>query len=374
MILLKPIYKKAQSGTMVAHPQAAREMGFQDYQTVTALAANNLSIGSKGVNNNPISRPASISSPAPSIDMGLSSVGSGWDPNAPMPGANNQGSRTMKGVQMGMSTGSSIGSMFGPMGSVIGGAAGAVAGAVGSLFGKKKRDKKAAEKATDFVNQRRQEEEGIKMSKNAALRNFYSNKTSNYMSQAESLYGGNGKTVGIARRGGILYSPVQVLLYDNNIPLPKVYSSITPEKIRKATKGAKVKLEEKVILCSRVDKSCALRKRSEIDTPVFRRGGSLKNKFKPNIIPHGVYHEEENRTGVKGDKGLPIVQNKEKMFELEKSEWVLNADTSKWVEDLVKKYQKEPSEDILLQLGAKVREEILNKTYSYDEQYAHLND
>jgi hypothetical protein len=206
-------------------------------------------------------------------------------------------------------------------------------------------------------------------------------KTSKYMQQAQSLYGASGKTVGIARRGGILYSPVHVTVYSNEVPIKRVNLPITSTQVQKATNGAKVsksskpELKDRVMLCSRPDGSCSIRHKSEspFHQPVFRRGGSVVNKLKKNIIPHGVLHEEENKTGVKGDKGIPIVQNGQKIFELERSELVLNADVSKKIQDLVYRYLKNKDDNILLALGKILHKELHLNTYSYDEEYAYLN-
>ena len=84
-------------------------------------------------------------------------------------------------------------------------------------------------------------------------------------------------------------------------------------------------------------------------------------------------HEEENSTGINGDKGIPIVKNGEKIFELEKSEWVLNSEVSNGLQKQVYQYLSNPSDDILIDIGRTVRRELLLGTYSYDEEYAHLN-
>ena len=367
---------------MVGQPGASQVTGLQTYEDVTAQASRQMEQSKQNSNTAPGATGVAMSSggggggaAAPpstnyqdsKADFIKSTAGlTTLNESAPVaPGSDPRLMSTLSGAAAGAAAGSVVPGWGTAIGAVVGGAVGYFKGA---------KMKKEADKAYDDAMKKRKEEMAIMTrAKNTSLRKYETGKTQHFMAQAESLYGGSGKVVGIARRGGIVYSPIQVVIYDRYKPIQKLDRPFTADMVRKAAKGAKVELEERVMLCSRADGSCSLRKKSEMGVPVFRRGGSVVNKMKRNIIPHGVLHEEENNTGVKGDKGIPIVQNGEKMFELERSEWVLNSEISKSVQDKVYKYLKEPSDDLLKEIGGIIQKELHMNTYSYDEDYAHLN-
>jgi hypothetical protein len=128
-------------------------------------------------------------------------------------------------------------------------------------------------------------------------------------------------------------------------------------------KGGKVKLmKKKVASCS-----CGC-------TPKFRRGGQL-DIVKQNVIIDGPSHDDFNNTGVKGDKGLPVVKMSGggkafKVAEIEKNELVLNKEASEKLEKLRKKLRslKKGSEEynkIKEAIGELLHSELQDNTYDY---------
>ena len=388
-------YRKARSGAdtggvLIGQPGVSRATAIQDYNAMANQAssqyANQKANSSTAVGSSSAGRastPAIQSSSgtdykqfADQAATSAASTPSAYSDAPVQPGGDPRLMQTLQGVGKGAALGASIGSVFPGFGTVIGAGIGALAGGISGLI-KGSKMKKEGEKAYEEALTKRREEMALyQKAKNTSLRNYNANKTANFMSQADNMYSSTGKTIGIARRGGIVYSPIIGVRFDTP-KVERVNYPITASNIRKAAKGAKVSvgLEKRVMLCSRADGSCSIRRKEAASQvfPIFKRGGSVVNKLKRNIIPHGVLHEEENMTGIKGDKGIPIVQNGKKMFELERSEFVLNAETSKDVQDKVYAYLKKPDDNILMDLGALVRKELLLNTYSYDPDYAYLN-
>jgi hypothetical protein len=98
---------------------------------------------------------------------------------------------------------------------------------------------------------------------------------------------------------------------------------------------------------------------------VFRRGGVV-DIDKQNVIVDGPSHDDLNKTGVKGDKGLPVVMNGKKVAEIESEELVINAKSSKQIEALkakVKAGDKKAEEE----LGELLLRELHTNTYDYSE-------
>ena len=313
--------------------------------------------------------------------IGYSTKGSGPNNYRDLMGATKKGAVALAGgagALSGAAKGAAAGLSFGPIGAAVGAVAGFVGGGIGGLLAGKKRKTKAQEEIDAMTAQREEDEKSMQALMNNAAKSYSANRTRSFMQQAQSLYGAGGKHMAIARRGGIVYAPISTLYYTDNIPTKRVDFPITSKAVRKAYKGAKVVIEKETdnaVVCSKEAGVCTLMHKSEspVHQLIFRRGGSLVNKTKRNIIPHGVTHEEENSTGINGDKGIPIVKNGEKIFELEKSEWVLNSEVSNGLQKQVYQYLSNPSDDILIDIGRTVRRELLLGTYSYDEEYAHLN-
>jgi len=88
----------------------------------------------------------------------------------------------------------------------------------------------------------------------------------------------------------------------------------------------------------------------------FKAGGKM------NIIPKGKLHKENNNLGNK-DKGIPVVdKNGKKVYELEKEEFVLNAEASDKLNKLYAEYQLNPDDKLLLAIGSLMKEEMLGNT------------
>lgn len=96
---------------------------------------------------------------------------------------------------------------------------------------------------------------------------------------------------------------------------------------------------------------------------IFRRGGKVDLE-KTNVIIDGPSHEDYNSTGVKGDKGLPVVKNGKKVAEIESDELVINAKSAKEIEFLrnkAKKGDKKAKEE----LAELLHKELAHNTYDY---------
>ena len=103
---------------------------------------------------------------------------------------------------------------------------------------------------------------------------------------------------------------------------------------------------------------------SEIEVISFKEGGSL------NIIPMGAYHHTENNLG---DKGLPVVDNGVKIFEIERDELILNRKASLRVKFLQQEYNKTGDEKHLDEIGDIMKEQVLRNTKSKSPIYNCLN-
>lgn len=101
--------------------------------------------------------------------------------------------------------------------------------------------------------------------------------------------------------------------------------------------------------------------------PKFRRGGELDLE-KENVILDGPSHDDHNRTGVKGDKGLPVVNRGTKVAEIESLELILNKNSSVQLEKLVNQYKKTGDAKILNKIGEVMKKEINDNTYDYSKE------
>ena len=101
--------------------------------------------------------------------------------------------------------------------------------------------------------------------------------------------------------------------------------------------------------------------------PKFRRGGPLDLE-KENVILDGPSHSDTNRTGVKNDKGLPVVRKGVKVAEIESMELVLNKKSSDKIEKLANTYKKTKDEKVLQEIGTLMESEIKNNTYDYSKK------
>jgi len=101
--------------------------------------------------------------------------------------------------------------------------------------------------------------------------------------------------------------------------------------------------------------------------PRFRRGGELDLE-KENVILDGPSHDDHNSTGVKGDKGLPVVNKGVKVAEIESLELILNKKSSDEVEKLTNQYKKTGDKKILDKIGSIMKKEINDNTYDYSKE------
>jgi hypothetical protein len=125
-----------------------------------------------------------------------------------------------------------------------------------------------------------------------------------------------------------------------------------------------------IIMVSKVPKKVFKKKKVEKKAEggsvrIFKRGGKADiNKL--NVIVDGPSHSDENNTGIKGDKGLPVVFNGKKVAEIESHELVINSTSSKELEELVKK-AKAGDKKAKIELADKLSKELANNTYDYSE-------
>jgi hypothetical protein len=335
---------------------------------------------------------------------------------------------------MGMSLGSTVGSFFGPVGTLIGGGIGGALGAIGGgiygYFNKKKilNQRADEQKKVSEANARIKEENYVTMTQ---YRDQLKQK--NFTDQVNNL----GNTMAY-KRGGILlkYADVSdaVIIEETveprklkNVPIFKMGGEITSTEesyvnfealtdedkdkylqavyelsqkgedlvsISKKTKlapktvesiqqyfakmveeqsqqaatpeykkGGKVMLKKKVQSCN-----CGC-------TPKFKRGGTLDLQ-KQHVIVNGPSHDEYNKTGVKGDRGLPVVKmtkggQASKVAEIESDEFVLSRGPSNELRTLKEKLsshkdKKSPEYNKIKEAIAElIYNELANNTYDY---------
>jgi hypothetical protein len=130
----------------------------------------------------------------------------------------------------------------------------------------------------------------------------------------------------------------------------------TTQPTQEYKRGGKMMLKKKVETCS-----CGC-------TPKFRRGGKLDIQ-KENIILDGPSHDEFNKTGVKGDKGMPVVKMTKgssafKVAEFEGGEMVLTNKVSTLIRNLRDEIKggNEKAKEVLAEL---LQKELGNNTYDY---------
>jgi len=206
------------------------------------------------------------------------------------------------------SAGASIGTAVGgPIGTAIGAAAGAIGGlVVGGLENKNTKDTyKDVNKTYTDINKA--------LAANKRAFNIRRDDIARQELLGSSIAPGLPSTVNMHRTGGLIR-------YKDK-----------KETCTKMEKGAKV---------GSCGCGCSVAK-----PKLFRRGGPL-DVAKENIILDGPSHEIENNTGIKNDKGLPIVslQNggkfAKKAAEIESGELVLNLRATKQAELLASKAKK----------------------------------
>jgi hypothetical protein len=103
-------------------------------------------------------------------------------------------------------------------------------------------------------------------------------------------------------------------------------------------------------------------------TMIFRRGGKV-DLSKQNVIVDGPSHDEFNNTGVKGDKGLPIVKLENggkavKIAEIESRELLINPESSKAIQALRNRI-KDGDSTAKKELADLLNTELKDNTYDY---------
>lgn len=98
----------------------------------------------------------------------------------------------------------------------------------------------------------------------------------------------------------------------------------------------------------------------------LRRGGPIDIN-KQNVIVDGPSHDDLNKTGIKGDKGIPVVHKGIKIAEIESKELVINAKAMNEIEKLKKKIES-GDDDVMEKLGELLVEELGGNTYDYNKE------
>lgn len=91
----------------------------------------------------------------------------------------------------------------------------------------------------------------------------------------------------------------------------------------------------------------------------FKQGGTI------NVIPDGALHAHKNHMGLDNitPKGIPVVDNdNEQQAEIEREELILIKSVTEKLEELYKKYQESQDDDIAIEAGKLLVEQILHNT------------
>ena len=254
-----------------------------------------------------------------------------------------KGHEVAGGALSGAASGASMGMSLGPWGAAVGAVVGGVAGAIGGK--KKQNDRLDAEKEVEDWN--------TKMSK---LKSKSLTQADDLRAYQGILSGSKGTQI-LYRSGGILkYESINVkesLDYVNSLLIEqhksggqlkdKSITSFTPSKEELKTTPITLKVKE---------------------IPLLRRGGPVDIQ-KENVIIDGPSHDEENNTGVKGDRGLPVVKDGKKIAEIESLELVLNSKSSNKLDSLIKEFNKTKDIKIKEQIGELLSYELGHNTYDY---------
>jgi hypothetical protein len=266
----------------------------------------------------------------------------------------------LKGASKGAAVGAAAGSFIPGIGNLIGAGIGAAVGAgVGALVGNKKKKARlkaesAEEKARTEYNTKIAEIKRKTIGQATDLSRYQGilNQSQNLDAQGNLKY----------RKGGILkYGTLNIAegqAYLDSLAKPKNVSLSDVPVVSKLEKGGNL-IAPKVKKCK--SGNCHCKECSKV--PVFKRGGVLDLK-KENVILDGPSHEEFNKTGVMGDKGLPIVKNGSKVAEIESRELLINTASAKKIENLRKKI-KEGDKAAEEELGKLLAYELSENTYDY---------
>ena len=228
----------------------------------------------------------------------------------------NDGKEELGGALGGAAKGAAAGAVLGPWGIAGGAVIGGVAGALG---GKKKRaERRKREKAQAFKKLRGAELQGQEARGAQRI-------------QSASNFDQYGNRVSVARNGIKIDTPFNLKKGNHKSLIPL---NIEPKPLK------------------------------------FKRGGKTdKQAVKQNIIPDGPTHGRLNKTGVKGDKGLPVVSNGEKQYEIEKEEFILNLGATNKAEKLNDRFNLDKDNKHLVALGKLMKYELMNNTYDYTKRF-----
>ena len=311
------------------------------------------------------------------------------------------------GALSGAGQGASMGMALGPIGAAVGAVVGA---GVGAIAGKRKQDKRTA---GEFV-----EKAGKKTEKRLMgnLRNQSIGQQED-LGAYQAIVGRAGKTASYESGGLLRYSEVDMdkarayvgkLVKERAIAKHQQGGKVSEEvnqtekllsaaydmfKDGKTPKqiATELKVDEKPfkIIMNKVVKMKTRPKskdteRTMVDMgsptmmfkeggPVFdfnmkslRRGGPIDIK-KQNVILDGPSHDDLNKTGIKGDKGIPVVHKGIKIAEIESKELVMNAKAMEEIEKLKKKIDSGDT-DVMEKLGELLVEELGDNTYDYNKE------
>jgi hypothetical protein len=344
------------------------------------------------------------------------------------------GSQALEWAGKGMSAGSTIGGMILPgVGSLVGGAIGAVGGAIGGVIGGSIKKKKVLEERNqqkDAINRANELIKKQNTKYGIQARDRYKMQQIQGLEQQPMFKKGGKLAMPTLPKIPTFKNPYQKmqssLLVNNvtgeNVPKKEYLdlSSLTEDQQKQAIStvvslykdgnepekiSAKLNIDPKIVINILQIASQKEQKRNIMPTsykkggkieakpncscggkikfkkggkavksscgckPIFKRGGELDLK-KENVILAGPSHEEENNTGVKGDKGLPVVKMKkggaEKLAEVESLELMVNAASSQVIQELRKK-AKAGDKKAIEELGKFLHEELEKNTYDYSK-------
>ena len=287
---------------------------------------------------------------------------------------NSQGKEDAGGVLKGAAAGASMGGMIG---SVIPGVGNLAGAGIGAFFGgvaggiKGSKDRKARkgreakdEQARNAYNKDLKIMKGqiIGQAEDRAKYRSLLNSTSSYSLGGEIKF----------KKGGILkYDKLNIKSanrYLDSLDVEYKQKGGVLKDVSIVGKGDIPKVKKKLGKAKTFKKKscggkCACKTCSHEAARIFRRGGKM-DVNKQNVIIDGPSHDDNNNTGVKGDRGLPVVKNGKKVAEIESDELIINADSSKMIEELrdrIVKGDKKAKEE----LAELLSKELGENTYDY---------
>lgn len=308
------------------------------------------------------------------------------------------GSQALEYAGKGMSAGSTIGGMIMPgVGSILGGLIGGAAGAIGGTIGGAIKKDKILDQRTEEQKRIDAENERIRkqnISGQIKARDQY--KTNLLYSSPKFQMGGTFNQPAYLDIANLKPEEQQLVitkvieLYKKGEDVGKIATTynLDPNTVGELLKAYEEKNKKKAMMMPasfkkggklKAKTSCGCGGKIKFTKggkmskckcggkPMFKRGGEL-DLAKQNVILDGPSHDELNNTGVKGDKGLPVVKmgkgGAEKIAEIESLELMINADSSQYIQELRKK-AKAGDKKAIAELGRFLHEELEKNTYDY---------